>query len=81
MHDCGSPSSRAPITRVDLIADHRLRLLPPADDSPIAWYESTRGSTQIIHLEFKPPHQQEIESTCRSSWTTPPASGAFICRH
>ena len=51
----------SPITRVDLIADHRLRLLPPADDAPIAWYESTRGSTQIIHLEFKPPHQQEVE--------------------
>ncbi len=51
----------SPISRVDLIADHRLRLLPPPDDSPIAWYESTRGATQIIHLEFKPPHQQELE--------------------
>ncbi|TVS11096.1 MAG: hypothetical protein EA424_24255 [Planctomycetaceae bacterium] len=51
----------SPISRVDLIADHRLRLLPPADDSPIAWYESTRGATQIIHLEFKPPYQQELE--------------------
>lgn len=51
----------APISRVDLIADHRLRLLPPPDNSPIAWYESTRGATQIIHLEFKPPHQQELE--------------------
>jgi hypothetical protein len=51
----------SPISRVDLIADHRLRLVPPADDSPIAWYESTRGATQIIHLEFKPPYQQEWE--------------------
>jgi hypothetical protein len=50
-----------PITRVELIADHRLRLLPPADDSLIAWYESTRGANQIIHLEFKPPHRQELE--------------------
>jgi hypothetical protein len=51
----------SPISRVDLIADHRLRLLPPSDDAPIAWYESTRGPTQIIHLEFKPPHQQDLE--------------------
>ncbi|MCL4207150.1 MAG: hypothetical protein KJ000_32110 [Pirellulaceae bacterium] len=51
----------SPIARVALIADHRLRLLPPSDDAPIAWYESTRGPAQIIHLEFKPPHRQDLQ--------------------
>jgi len=51
----------APIAQVNLFADPRLRLLPPPDDSPIAWYESTEGPTQTIHLRFEPPDQQELE--------------------
>ena len=51
----------APVTHAQLDVDPRLRLLPPADDQPISWYETLEGSTQTIQLTFQPPHQQQVE--------------------
>lgn len=51
----------APIKAVDLAADPRLRLLPPEADQPIGWYESSQGPAQTIHLDFKPPHAEQLD--------------------
>ncbi len=48
------------IERVQLLADPRLRILPPAGDQPIAGYHVPPGETKTILLDIKPPYQQEL---------------------
>ena len=54
-------NQHAPVTHAELVVDPRLRLLPPAEDQPISWYETLEGSTQKIQLTFQPPSQREID--------------------
>jgi len=48
------------IERMQLLADPRLRILPPDDDQPIAGYHVRADDVQTILLDAEPPFQQEL---------------------
>lgn len=71
-------STSQPLGEVRLIADPRLKLLPFADDQPVAEQSIREGDVQAIQLTLKDPERRELTLRARFAFTDSSGVGQLV---